>query len=146
MRKSLIALAAVGVLASGAVAADSFTVRVGERDSGSFVTVQDYRNDFRGRYDEGRRTSIDERQVRINARIEHGLQTGALTRREARRLARQLALTEERERAYEADGRLSGRERAELHRELDVVAQRLRFEQRDAERRTDMRYHAERRY
>ena len=135
MRKSLIALATVGVLASGAVAADSFTVRIGENDARSFVAVQDYGNDFRGWYDEGRRMSVDERQARINARIEHGLQTGALTRREARQLERQLALTEERERAYEADGRLTGRERAVLHRDLDNVAQRLRFEQRDADRR-----------
>ena len=145
MRKSLIALATVGVLASGAVAADSVTLRVGERDSRSFVTVQDHGNDFRGWYDEGRRMTVDERQARINARIEHGLQTGALTRREARQLERQLAQTEDRERAYEADGRLTGRERAALHRDLDSVAQRLRFEQRDAERRDDTRYHADRR-
>ena len=44
--------------------------------------------------------SVDERQARINARIEHGFQTGALTRREARQLERQLALTEQKERAY----------------------------------------------
>ncbi len=101
----------------------------------SFITVQNYDNDFRGWYDEGRRLNVDERQARINARIEHGFQTGALTRREARQLERQLVLTEEKERAYESDGRLTGRERADLHRDLDSVAQRLRFEQRDAERR-----------
>lgn len=135
MRKSLIALATVGLLASGAAAADSYTVRIGEHDGRSIVTVQDYGHDFRGWYDEGRRMDVDERQARINARIEHGIQTGALTRREARQLARQLARTEEKERAYESDGRLTGRERAELHRDLDYVAQRLRFERRDAERR-----------
>jgi hypothetical protein len=135
MRKSLIALATVGVLVSGAVAADSYTVRIGERDGRSFVTVQDYRNDFRGWYDESRRMNVDERQARINARIDHGFQTGALTRREARQLERQLALTEQKERAFEGDGRLTGRERAELHRDLDNVAQRLRFERRDADRR-----------
>jgi hypothetical protein len=135
MRKSLIALATVGVLASGAVAADSYTVRIGEHDGRSIVTVQDYGNDFRGWYDEGRRMSVDERQARINARIEHGFQTGTLTRREARQLERQLARTEEKEQAFEADGRLTGRERAELHRDLDYVAQRLRFERQDADRR-----------
>jgi hypothetical protein len=138
MKKSLIALATVGVLASGAAAADNYSVRVGERDGSSFITVQNYDNDFRdfrGWYDEGRRLDVDERQARINARIEHGFQTGVLTRREARRLERRLAFTEEKERAYESDGRLTGRERADLHRDLDGVAQRLRFEQRDAERR-----------
>lgn len=135
MRKSLIALATVGVLTSGAAAADNYTVRFGEHDGRSSVTVQDYGTDFRGWYDEGRRVSVDERQARINARIEQGFQTGSLTRREARQLERQLALTEEKERAYEADGRLTGRERAELHRDLDSVAQRLRFERRDEDRR-----------
>lgn len=102
MRKSLIALATVGVLTSGAAAADNYTVRFGEHDGRSSVTVQDYGTDFRGWYDEGRRVSVDERQARINARIEQGFQTGSLTRREARQLERQLALTEEKERAYEA--------------------------------------------
>lgn len=135
MKKSLIALATVAVLASGSAAADSFTVRVDGRDARSFVTVQDQGYDFRRWHDEGRGMSIDERQARINARIEQGLQTGVLTRREARQLGRQLALTEQKERAFEADGRLNGRERAELQRDLDNVAQRLRFERRDAERR-----------
>lgn len=154
MKKSLIALAAAGVLASGAAAADSYTVRVEGRDGRSFATiqehdydrfdardgrsfaiVQDNAYDYRRWHDEGRRMSVDERQARINARIEHGLQTGSLTRREARQLSRQLAFTEEKERAFEADGRLNGRERAELHRDLDNVAQRLRFERRDSERR-----------
>jgi hypothetical protein len=135
MKKSLIALATIGVLASGAAAADSFTLRVGDRDGRSFVTVQDYDYDFRRWHDEGRRMGIDERQARINARIERGLQTGALTRREARQLERQLALTEEKERAFEADGRLNGRERAELHRDLDNVTARLRYERHDADRR-----------
>ena len=135
MKKLLIALATIGVLASGAAAADSYTVRVDGRDGRSFVTVQDQANEFRQWRDEGRGMSIDERQARINARIEHGIQTGSLTRREARQLGRQLAFTEEKERAFEADGRLNGRERAELHRDLDNVAQRLRFERRDSDRR-----------
>jgi hypothetical protein len=135
MKKSLIALATVGVLASGAAAADSFTVRAGERDSRSFITVQSYHNDFRGWYDQGRRMTIDERQARINARIDQGFHAGALTRREARQLERRLAQTEQKERAYESDGRLTGRERADLHRDLDFVAQRLRFATHDVDRR-----------
>ena len=135
MKKSLIALATLGVLASGAAAADRYTVRVDGRDGRSFVTIQDQAYDYRRWHDEGRNMSVDERQARINARIEHGLQTGALTRREARQLGRQLAITEQKEQSFEADGRLNQRERAELHRDLDNVAQRLRFEQRDSERR-----------
>lgn len=135
MKTSLVALALAGVLASGAAAADRSTFRVDGRDGRSFVTTQDHGYDFRRWHDDGRQLSVDDRQARINTRIEHGLQTGALTRREARQLARQLALTEQKERAFETNGRLNGRERAELHRDLDQVAQRLRFERHDSDRR-----------
>ena len=135
INKSLLALAVAAMLASGVAAADRFTLYVDDRNERPVVRVQHYDNDWRGWYDEGRRLSIDERQARINGRIEHGFANGALTRREARQLERQLANTEEKERAFESDGRLTGRERAELHRDLDGVAQRLRFERRDADRR-----------
>ena len=135
MKKSLIALATAAVLASGAAAAEGYSVRVGGDDGRSFIAVQEYDQDYRRWHDEGRRLSVDDRQARISARIEQGLQAGTLTRREARQIGRQLALTEERERAFEADGRLNRRERSELHRDLDTVAQRLRFERQDDERR-----------
>jgi len=139
MNKSLIAIAAAAVLGAGTASADTFAVRVGSANSGSFVTVQHRGDDFRNWFDDGRRQSVDERQARIAHRIQEGLQGGGLTRREARQLERQLNATEHKERAFEADGRLSGRERAELHRELDVVAQRLRFERHDDDRRGDHR-------
>ena len=135
MKKSFLALAAAGLLASGAAAADRFTLYVDDRGDRPVVRVQNFDNDWRSWHDDGRRMDVDERQSRINARIEQGFENGALTRREARQLGRQLALTEEKERAFEADGRLNGRERAELHRDLDTLSQRLRFERRDAERR-----------
>lgn len=135
MRKSLIALATAGILASGTAAADRLTVRVGVDDGRSFVAVQDADDDYRRWRDDGRPSSVDDRQARINARIEQGLQDGTLTRREARQLGRRLAYTEAKERAFEADGRLDRRERAELQRDLYDLSQRLRFERRDGERR-----------
>jgi len=135
MKKSLLALATAGMIASGVAAADRFTLYVDDRGERPVVRVQQYDNDWRGWYDDGRRLDVDERQARINERIESGFANGALTRREARQLERQLAVTEEKERAFEADGRVNGRERAELHRDLDTLSQRLRFERRDADRR-----------
>ena len=141
MKKSLIALATAGVLVSGAAAADSFTVRFGSFQSPGFVAVQDNRewrhdrDDWRSWYDDGRRFSVDERQALIHQRIQRGFEQGQLTRREARQLERNLARIEEKERGYEYDGRLNRREQADLHAELDQVAQRLRFERRDAQNR-----------
>lgn len=135
MKHSIIVLALAGILGSGTAAADRFAVRVTDRGHASFVTVQAHDNDFRGWYDEGRRSSVDDRQARIAQRIENGTQRGDLTRREARQLGRQLAANEQKERAFEADGRLNGSERAELHRDLDALAERLRFERRDDNRR-----------
>lgn len=136
MKQSLIALATAGILASGVASADSLVLRFGADHGRSFYTIQDQQgHDFRRWHDEGRQMSVDERQARINARIEHGFQTGALTRRETRQLGRELATVEQKERAFESDGRLNRRERAELHRDLDNVAARLRFERRDNDRR-----------
>ena len=139
MKKSLIALATAGLLVSGAAAADSFTVRFGSFQSPGFVAVQHdrdlrgNRDDWRSWYDDGRRFSVDERQSLIHQRIQRGFEQGQLTRREARQLERQLGRIEEKERGYEYDGRLNRREQTDLHAELDVLAQRLRFERRDAE-------------
>ena len=135
MKKSLIALAAAGVLVSGVATADSFTLRFGGNQAPGFVAVQHDREDWRGWYDDGRRLSVDERQARIHNRIQRGFEQGQLTRREARQLERNLARIEEKERGYEYDGRLNRREQADLHAELDQLAQRLRFERRDAQNR-----------
>ena len=103
-----------------------------------FVTIQQdngwrHNDDWRRWYDDGRRFSVDERQARILNRIHRGFEQGQLTRREARQLERHLARIEEKERGYEYDGRLNRREQADLHADLDQLAQRLRFERRDAQ-------------
>ena len=138
MKKSLIALATAGVLASGVAAAESFTLRVDGHRSPAYVTVQDhqdYRQDYRRWHDEGRQLSVDDRQARIHNRIQRGFENGQLTRRELRQLERDLAQIEEKERVFASDGRIGGRERSELHRDLDRLSERLRFERRDAQTR-----------
>ena len=59
---------------------------------------------------------------------------GRVTRSEARRLYRQLASIEAKERSYRADGRLSYREEAQLKRDLDSLAQNVHVQLRDDDR------------
>ena len=136
MKNSLIALAVAGALASGAAAAERFTIELGSQRA-PVVTVQhrDDFGDYRRWYDEGRQMSVDNRQARIHDRIQRGFDRGQLTRREVRQLERDLSQVREKERAFEYDGRLNRREREELHRDLDRVAERLRFERRDGQTR-----------
>lgn len=82
------------------------------------------RRDDRGAY------NLNQRQERLSQRIEMGLRTGNLTRREATRLresARQIARIEAR---YRVNG-LSTWERADLDRRFDVLDQQIRHERRD---------------
>ena len=121
MNKTLIALAAAGLLATGAAAA-------GTRDiaPAGFTRVQYHSED--------RAAQINEREARINARIERGIQDGRLTEREARRLQRELHDVAVKERAFKSDGRLNEREAGELNRDLDRLADHLRKQVHDNER------------
>ena len=133
MRNTLIALATAGVLATGSAIAGT-TVQV-SRDFGSawIVPVQ-YSDRYAYRSDD-RSATIYEREANIRARIARGLNDGRITNREARALYRQLASIEAKERAFRADGRLSYREDAQLKRELDRMAENVRVQLRDDDRR-----------
>ena len=130
MRRTLIAIAAAGALASGAAVAASTTVQL-NHDTGyaGFVPVQ-YSSD---RWDD-RAASINEREGHIKARIDRGVNDGRITRIEARRLYRQLASIEAKERSYKSDGRLNYREEAQLKRDLDSLAQNVHVQLRDQDR------------
>ena len=134
MRSTLIALATAGLLASGGAAAGTPTIHHG------LVPVQ-YSNQYAVpdpsvyRDGEERSANINEREARIKARIDRGVSDGRLTNREARRLYRELGAIEAKERAFIADGRLNHRETAELNSNLDRLAQDLRTQLRDDERR-----------
>jgi len=135
MKSTLIAVAIAGVIASGSAAAG--TLAQADRDSrvATFVPVQYTQNDDRyARWDD-RAVSINEREARINARIERGFQDGRLTQWEARRMQRELANVEAKERAFKSDGRLNRRETDELNRDLDRVVADLRTQLRDEQRR-----------
>ena len=145
MRSTLIALATAGVLASGAAVAGSTTVQ-SNRDSGyaAFVPVQysdryAYPDRYPNRWDD-RSATVNEREAHIRARIERGLNDGRITNREARGLYRELASIEAKERAFKADGRLNYREEAQLNRDLDRLAENVRVQLRDDERRYSYNY------
>ena len=129
MKGTLIALATAGVLVSGTAFAGTTTFQGDAFRTASIVPVQYYQ---RG---DDRSANINEREARINARIQQGRNDGRITDREARRLYRELADVEARERAFSADGRLDGRERAELNRDLDRLADHVREQARDEQRR-----------
>ena len=96
-----------------------------------------------------RDSNVNERQYRLEQRVEHGRRTGELTRHEYRRLQHELRLIARDEHAYRADGRLSPGERHHLHARLDAVARAVRHEIRDGERRYghyNDRHYADRRF
>ena len=133
MKTILTAIATAGVLASSAAFADTTTVQNHGPglDSPMILPVQNDRSD---RWD-NRGANINEREGRINARIQRGIQDGRITDREARRLYGELREVEAKERAFRSDGRISGREEAELHRDLDRLAANVRDQMRDDQRR-----------
>lgn len=131
MKKTLIVLATAGVLASGgAVAGTAVNHTFG---SAAFVPVQ-YTERHDDRWDD-RAATINEREARIRARIQRGLNDGRITNREFQRLSRELAGIEAKEHTFMADGRLSYREDAELKRNLDRLTDNLRAQLRDDDRR-----------
>jgi hypothetical protein len=81
-----------------------------------------------------RSANIDEREARIKARIQRGIDDGRITDAEARRLHRELRDVEAKERAFRSDGRMGGREEAELNRDLDRLNDNVRRQMRDEQR------------
>jgi len=134
MNRTLIAIATAGLLASGAVVAGQTNMYAPEANHHDLVAVQ-YGYD---RSDE-RSSNINEREARIKDRIQRGMRDGTLTDREARRLYGELRDIEGKERAFRSDGRLDGREAAQLNRDLDRLADDVRDQRQDEQRRYEPR-------
>jgi hypothetical protein len=111
--------ASVLALSAGAASAQSWGDRRSDRSERS-----DYRND-RGGW-----VSIDARQEQLDRRIDRGVHTGDLTRREAWRLRQEFNQIAQLEHRYRMNG-LSGWERADLDRRFDRLAAQIRWERRD---------------
>jgi hypothetical protein len=82
----------------------------------------------------GRWVPIDRREAQLDRRIDRGLRSGQLTRAEARRLRAEFRDIQRREVAYRRDG-LSTGERVDLDKRFDQLAQQIRWERRDDQRR-----------
>jgi len=75
--------------------------------------------------------SINQRQAQIERRIDHGIRSGALSRREAVNLRgefRQIASLEQR---YRRSNGLSMQERRDLDRRFDALAYKVRVDKHD---------------
>ena len=125
MKSTLIALAAAGMIASTVAAAQ----QPYHRDDHERWAQQDRwaQND---RWDD-RSAGVNEREARINARIQRGINNGRINEYEARRLYRELRDVEAKERAYMNDGRLNRWETGNLNRDLDRLADHVREQIRD---------------
>jgi Ni/Co efflux regulator RcnB len=77
---------------------------------------------------------LAQRQDNIERRIDDGMRSGQLTRREARSLHNQFRGLLRLEDRYRRDG-MSRRERADLERRYDALSERVRFNKHDDERR-----------
>ena len=81
-----------------------------------------------------RDTGINERQHRIERRIEQGWRSGELTPREFHRLQHEAREIGALEYHFRADGRLSGRERDELNARLDHLSREVYRQKHDGQR------------
>ena len=104
------------VLAAASVAAPSF--------------AQSYHRPAPQAVSYGSWQSINARQANLDRRIDQGVRTGQLSRREAGRLRAELNSVQRLEAGYRRGG-LSGWERADLDRRLDRLAAQVRYERRD---------------
>lgn len=99
----------------------------------------DQRGHHQRGYDQRGWTLVEVRLERLHHRIQRGVESGRLTRREAQGLRGEFRDLVRRERAYSRNG-LTWRERADLEARFDRLSARIRFERRDGEDRGDHRY------
>jgi hypothetical protein len=77
---------------------------------------------------------IDKRQAEQQKRIDQGVKSGELTRREAARLEKGQAKVQRMEDKAKSDGVVTAKERKQITREQDKQSKRIAREKHDAER------------
>jgi hypothetical protein len=77
--------------------------------------------------------SINDRQDRLDQRIDMGVRNGSLTRMEAQRLRSQFNRIAWLENRYRRDGMLSWSERRDLDRRFDNLSRQIRYERHDGQ-------------
>ncbi len=78
---------------------------------------------------------IDKRQAEQQKRIDQGVKSGELTKREAARLQKGQAKVQRMEDKAKADGVVTAKERKQITREQDKQSRRIAREKHDAQRR-----------
>jgi Skp family chaperone for outer membrane proteins len=78
---------------------------------------------------------VNARQHHQRDRIQQGVRSGELTRREAGRLAHEQRDIRQLEREYRSDGALTGAERRDLHQEQNQASQHIYHQKHDAQER-----------
>lgn len=76
---------------------------------------------------------VNHRQHDQNHRIRQGVQSGQLTRDEAKDLRSQQKAIRQEERAYKSDGRLTQEERKDLHQDMNDLSKDIYQEKHDGE-------------
>ncbi len=85
-------------------------------------------------YSQANWQNINQRQANLDRRIDQGLRTGALSRREATRLRGEFSALARLEQNYRRGG-LTQWERADLDRRFDRLSAQVRYERRDNDNR-----------
>jgi hypothetical protein len=80
-------------------------------------------------------TRVDARQARQEHRIDQGIASGELTKKEAARLNAQQARIDTAENRAQADGKVSAKERARLEARQDRASRQIRHQKHDAQTR-----------
>lgn len=76
---------------------------------------------------------VNHRQHDQNHRIRQGVQSGQLTRDEAKDLRSEQRAIRQEERAYKSDGRLTKEERKDLHQDMNELSKDIYQEKHDGE-------------
>ena len=80
-------------------------------------------------------TRVDRRQERQEQRIDQGIKSGALTPHETRKLEQGQQHVEKLETRAQADGKVTGKEKARLEHAQDVQSKRIYKQKHDAQTR-----------
>lgn len=76
---------------------------------------------------------VDARQARQERRIDQGIASGELTKKEAARLEAQQARIDAAENRAKADGKVTAKERAQLEARQDRASRQIRHQKHDAQ-------------
>lgn len=109
------------------IAASALSMAAGAAQAQSYGPNRGY---DRGYNNGGQWTSINQRQAMLDRRIDQGIRTGDLDRREAMRLRTEFRQIARMENRYRQNG-LSNWERADLDRRFDRLSAQIRWERRD---------------